>query len=269
MGSGDLLESDLYPRRSIDWIKSEMIKKGLPPLMMASEMAPIKFVTTGIPELDAVCQGFPVGKISEIYGLEGVGKTSVTLQSIAGLQKVKKKVLFIDVENSLNVDRAKHFGIDLTKLAVSTEPTIEGVSELVEGYMKDFDVIVVDSIAAMVPRAEYEGDAGEAHMGLKARQLGQFMRKVVAKLSDAKCSLVFINQQRFDLTPFSTKFFTPGGKAIPFAAMLRIELKSFKKDLIDETVKGEKTHAGKWVTATIIKSKTGNERAEARFKLLY
>lgn len=269
MDGGEAFEYGPLPRQSIDWILSEMTKKGLPPLIMASEMAPIEFITTGIPELDAVCKGFPLGKISEIYGLEGVGKTSVTLQSIAGLQKIKKKVLFIDVENALNVDRAKHYGIDTTKLAVSTEPTIEGISELVEAYMGDFDAIVIDSVAAMVPRAEYEGEAGEAHMGLKARQMGQFMRKVVAKLNSAKCALIFINQQRFDLTPFSSKFYTPGGKAIPFAAMLRIELKSLSKDKIEQMVNGEKMRTGKWVTATVVKSKTGTPHVEARFKLLY
>jgi len=258
-----------FPRRSIDWIKSEMAKKGLPPIIMASEMAPIEFITSGIPELDAVCKGFPVGKISEIYGLEGVGKTSVTLQSIAGMQKVKKKVLFIDVENALNVERAQFYGIDTTKLAVSTEPTIEGISDLITAYMGAYDAIVVDSVAAMVPMAEYEGEAGEAHMGLKARQMGQLMRKVVAKLTEAKCALIFINQQRFDLQPFSAKFYTPGGKAIPFAAMLRIELKSPQKDKIESTVKGEKKRTGKWVTATVIKSKIGTPYVEARFKLLY
>lgn len=236
---------------------------------MASEMAPIQFISTGIPELDKICKGFPVGKVSEIYGLEGVGKTSLTLQSVAGLQKNKKKVLFIDVENALNTERAKHFGIDLTKLAVSTEPTVEGVADLVANYMGEYDAIVVDSIAAMVPEAEFEGETGEAHMGLKARVMGQFMRKVVSRLNESKCALIFINQQRFDLQPFSAKFYTPGGKAIPFAAMLRIELTSPQKDKIEQTVKGEKTRTGKWITAKIVKNKTGAPYVEARFKLLY
>lgn len=267
--TGERFEFGPLPRRSIEWVRSEMVKRQLPPLIMASEMAPIEFITTGIPELDKVCKGFPVGKVTEIYGLEGVGKTSLTLQSIAGLQKAKKKVLFIDVENALNVERAKHFGIDTTKLAVSTEPTIEGVSDLILAHMGSFDAIIVDSIAAMVPGAEYEGESGEAHMGLKARVLGQFMRKVIAKLNTAKCTLIFINQLRYDLTPFSAKFFTPGGKAIPFAAMLRIELSSPKKDRISSSSKGEKTTTGKWITAKIIKSKTGAPDVEARFKLLY
>lgn len=232
-------------------------------------MAPIEFISTGIPELDAICKGFPLGKVSEIYGLEGVGKTSVTLSSIAGLQKLKKKVLFIDVENALNPERASHFGVALDKLDVSTESTIEGIADLLEAYMEKYDVIIVDSVAAMVPMAEYEGEAGEAHMGLKARLLGQMMRKIVARLNNTRCSLVFINQQRFDLTPFSSKFYTPGGKAIPYAAMLRIELKSFGKDKIEQTVKGVKTKTGKWVTAKVVKSKTGAPDVEARFRLLF
>lgn len=247
-----------------------MAKKELPPLMMASELGKIEFTTTGIQELDDEIKGFPLGRVTEIYGLEGVGKTSLTLQAIAGMQAKKKKVLFLDVENALNADRAKMFGVDLDKLAISTEVTIETISDIVLGYVKDFDLIVIDSLAAMVPQAEYEGEAGEAHMGLKARQMGQFMRKVIKPLADSKCALVFINQQRESLQPFTARYFTPGGKAIPYSSSLRIELTSAKsKDKIEQTVGGTKTRTGQWITAKVVKSKVGKPYVEARFKLLY
>lgn len=265
------------PVQSLEWIRSEMANKNLPPLIKASELGKVEFMTTGIPELDAIIKpkgskvpgGFPVGRVSEIYGLEGVGKTSLTLQAIAGMQKAGKKILFVDVENALNPQRAEEFGVDLDNLQLSTETTVEGVTEIIVAYLGQFDVIVVDSIAAMIPRAEFEGDSGEAHMGLKARLMGQLTRKVVGPLSKAKCALIFINQQRESLEMFSAKYFTPGGKAVPFATSLRIELKSPKKDKMVATVKGEKTEVGKIVTARVEKSKVSTPHVEARFELLY
>lgn len=258
-----------------------MANKGLPPLMMASEMEPISFITTGIPEIDAALKpkkskangGFPRGRISEVYGMEGVGKTSLTLQAIAGMQKAGLKALFIDVENALNIDRAEEFGVDLKKLSVSNEAVLERVIDVVLAYVTRFDVIVVDSLAALVPSAEYDeenlADSGGAFMGLKARMMGQFMRKVVKPLADSKCALIFINQERMNLQPFGARTFTPGGKAVPYATSLRIELKSIKKDKI-ETGKGDvKKHSGQWVTAHIQKSKVGTPHVEARFRLLY
>lgn len=254
-----------------------MAKKDLPPLIMASQLGATEFITTGIAELDKILiptgtkdvGGFPVGRVSEIYGMEGVGKTSLTLQSIAGMQSAEKNVLFIDVENALNIARAKQFGVNLDKLSVSTEVVIENIAEIVTAYCSKFDAIVIDSLAAMVPRAEYEGEAGEAHMGLKARIMGQFMRKIVKSLSDSKCALIFINQERMNLDPYGPKRFTPGGKAVPFATSLRIELTSLKKDKIQSAKVGDKTISGQWVNATITKSKVSKPYETARFKLLY
>lgn len=282
MDNGEVFEFGQLPRKSIDWINSEMAKKGLPPIMMASELAPVSFITTGIPEIDEALRpkksktvgGFPRGRVSEIYGMEGVGKTSVSLQAIAGMQKANLKALFIDVENALNVDRAVEFGVDLTKLAVSNEAILERVIDIVLAYAGGFDVIIVDSLAALVPNAEFDeenlDDSGGAFMGLKARMMGQFMRKVVKPLADSNCALVFINQERMNLQPFGKKTFTPGGKAVPFATSLRIELKSNRRvDQIETTKGGEKHRSGQWITAHIEKSKVGTPHVETRFKLLY
>lgn len=270
------------PVQPIDWIRTEMAKKKLPPLVMASEIAPVSFITTGIPEIDAAIKpkkskdvgGFPRGRVSEVYGMEGVGKTSVTLQSIAGMQKAGLKALFIDTENALNVDRAEELGVDLKKLAVSTEAVAEKVIDIVLGYIEQFDVIVIDSLAGMVASAEFdeEGleDSGGAFMGLKARIMGQFMRKVVKPLNDSKCALIFINQERMNLQPFGKKTFTPGGKAVPYATSLRIELKSNRvADYITKTTNGETKRIGQWITAHIQKSKVGVPHVETKFKLLY
>lgn len=245
--------------------------------MMASQLAPTEFVTTGLKELDKVLMptgtetpgGFPLGRVSEIYGMEGVGKTSLTLQSIAGMQKAGKKILFIDVENALNIARAKQFGVKLDKLAVSTEVTIEVIADLVSEHCSSFDAIVIDSLAAMVPGAEYDGQAGEVHMGLKARQMGQFMRKIIKPLADSKCALIFVNQQRMSLDPYGPKRFTPGGKAVPFATSLRIELTSLKRDKIQSAEVGDKSISGQWVNAQIVKSKVSKPYETARFKILF
>lgn len=257
-------------RRGLDWINELMAKRELPKLMRASEMTPLEFVSTGIPELDKIVQGYPLGRVTEIYGMEGVGKTSITLMSIAGMQKAGKKVLFCDVENALNPVRAAEFGVDLKELFVTTEVTIEAISDLVIGYAKDFDAVIVDSLAAMVPADEFEGDAGEAHMGLKARRMGQFMRKAIKVISESNTALIFINQQRESLEMFSAKYYTPGGKAVPFATSLRIELTSPKsKGKIEKTVKGVKTRVGQKVWAKVIKSKVSKPYTTAEFDILY
>jgi len=255
-----------------------MAKKQLPPLIMASELAPVSFITTGIPEIDAAIKpkkskdlgGFPRGRVSEVYGMEGVGKTSLTLQAIAGMQKAGLKALFIDTENALNVDRAEEFGVDLKTLAVSTEAIVERVIDVVLGYMTSYDVIVIDSLAAMVPAAEFDEagleESGGAFMGLKARMMGQFMRKVIKPLADSKCALVFVNQERMNLQPFGKKTFTPGGKAVPYATSLRIELKSNRSA---DRIMSDKAQTGQWVTAHIQKSKVGVPHVETKFKILY
>lgn len=281
MGAPFDLDASL-PVQSIDWIREEMAKRNLPPLKKASELAPVSFITTGIAEIDEILKpkgsktpgGFPKGRVTEIYGMEGVGKTSVTLQSIAGMQKAGLNALFIDTENALNPSRAKELGVDLDKLSVSTEAVAEKIIDIVLAYISQFDVIVIDSLAGMVAAAEFdeEGieDSGGTFMGLKARIMGQFMRKVVKPLADSGCALIFINQERMNLQPFGKKTFTPGGKAVPYATSLRIELKSGRvADKITKTVKGEKVTGGQWVTATIRKTKVGTPDVETKFKLLY
>lgn len=270
------------PVRSIDWIRQEMAKKNLPPLMMASELAPVSFITTGIKEVDEILTpdksktpgGFPKGRISEIYGMEGVGKTSITLKCIAGMQKAGLKALFIDTENALNVDRAKQLGVDLKTLAVSTEVIAERVTDIVIEYASQFDVIVIDSIAGMVAADEYDEEntqeSGGAFMGTKARIMGQFMRKVVKRVAESGTALVLVNQERMNLQPFGKKTFTPGGKAKDFAASLRLELKSNRqKDYVTKSSNGETVKIGQWVTVRVEKNKVGKPHAETKFKLLY
>lgn len=233
-------------------------------LIRASDLPDIEFITTGFEELDKVVQ-FPRGRVTEIFGLQSVGKTTLTLMSIAGMTKSGMKTLFIDVENSFNKDRATELGIDLKKLTISDESIVEEIVQIVRDNMKKFDAIVIDSVAAMIPRAEFDGKSGDAVMGLKARLMGQFMRMITAPLGDTKCALIFINQLRENLDMFSAKYSTPGGMALKFHSSLRLELKTTSKDRIIK----DGQQVGHWVTVDVAKSKVGRPKQSARFKVMY
>lgn len=230
----------------------------------ASDEPPIEYITTGFKELDEIVM-FPRKRITEVYGLQSVGKTSLMLRSLAGLIAEGHKVLYIDVENSFNKYRAEALGIDLDKLDIAVTFTVEDIMELIVENVGNYDAIVVDSVAAMIPRAEMEGKPGDANMGLKARLMGQLMRMVSQPLHKSQCALVFINQLRENMEMFSAKYSTPGGMALKFSASLRIELKTYSKDKIIR----DGVQAGHWINATVTKSKIGKPHLTARFKLMY
>lgn len=237
-------------------------------LMKASELPEIEFITTGFPEVDEIVK-FPKGRIVEIFGLQSVGKTTLTMISIAGMTKAGLKCLFIDVENTFNKEWATRLGVDLDKLFVSNESILEEIVTIVKDNVDKFDVIVIDSVAAMIPRAEDEGKSGESFMGLKARLMNQFMRMITAKLSKAGTTLIFINQLRENMEMFAAKYQTPGGLGLKFAASLRLELKTTSKDRIERTVKGVKTQVGHKVTVSVVKSKVGKPKQSTQFEVIY
>lgn len=238
-------------------------------LRMASEMPDQEFIPTGLGELDKVAGGFPRQKITELYGLQGVGKTTITLMSIAEATKKGMKTLFIDCENGFNPVRAKELGVKLDKLAILNHSMLEEVHDILLGEIKNFDLIIVDSVAALVPRAEIEGEAGDANVGLKARLMGQLIRKVNHELASSRCALVFINQLRESMEMFAPKFSTTGGNALRFFSSLRIELITTAKDRIEKTKDGVKERLGHRVTARIIKSRMCKPYTEFSFEIKY
>lgn len=237
-------------------------------LIKASELPDIEFITTGFPEVDKVVQ-FPKGRIVEIYGLQSVGKTTLTMISIAGMTKAGLNCLFIDVENTFNKEWAKRLGVDPEKLTVSDEVILEEIVEIVKSNVDKFDVIVIDSVAAMIPRAEFEGKSGEAFMGLKARIMNQFMRIIPGPLAKNGTTLIFINQLRENMEMFAAKYQTPGGLGLKFAASLRLELKTTSRDRLEKTVKGKKVQYGHKVTVSIVKSKVGKPKQDTQFEVIY
>lgn len=238
-------------------------------LEMASSLAPLEFVPTGLGELDELAGGFPRARISELYGLQGVGKTTLTLMAIAAATGVGMKTLFIDCENAFNPIRAKELGVDTSKLAIASSSLLEEVHDILMGEIKNFDLIIIDSVAAMVPRAEIEGNAGDANVGLKARLMGQLIRKANNELSNSKCALVFINQLRESMDMFAPKYSTTGGNALRFFSSLRIELSTTAKDRIEKTKDGQKERVGHRVTAKIIKSRMSKPYTAVSFEVMY
>lgn len=238
-------------------------------LQMASELPKLEFVPTGLGDLDKLTGGFPRQRITELYGLQGVGKTTLTLMSIAAATKAGLKTLFIDCENGFNPARAKELGVDPTKLAVMPVSLLEEVNDVLLGELAMFDLIIIDSVAAMVPRAEVEGEAGDANVGLKARLMGQLIRKVNAQLGKSKCAVVFINQLRESMEMYAPKYNTTGGNALRFFSSLRIELKTTAKDRIEKTINGQKERLGHSVTAVIIKSRICKPYEQVVFDVMY
>lgn len=220
-----------------------------------SELEPIEFISSGIKEIDEITGGFPRKRITEIYGMKGVGKTAL----MSRMLDVEHTILYIDTENAL-VDVPEN-------IHVIREYMLEAVAEIVEVALQSnaYDVIVIDSVASMVPRAEVEGEAGEAHMGLKARLMGQWLRKINPHLIKSKSAVVFINQQRETMSSYGYAKFTPGGHALPYAASLRLELKTVKADRI---IKNSET-IGHWITVEVEKSRVCRPYQKTRFKLKY
>lgn len=238
-------------------------------LQMASDLPPLEFIPTGLGTLDDLTGGFPRSRITELYGLQGVGKTTLTLMSIAAATKAGLKVVFIDCENAWNGPRAIELGVDPKKVAVMPVSMLEEVNDILLGEVHTFDMIIVDSVAAMVPRAEIEGEAGDSHVGLKARLMGQLVRRVNAELSKSKCAVVFINQLRESMEMYAPKFNTTGGYALRYFSSLRIELKTTAKDRLEKTVKGQKVRYGHSVTAIIIKSRVCKPYEQVSFDINY
>ena len=238
-------------------------KEEVTKIVRLSELSEVQFATSGVPEIDKMTGGFPRARITEVYGKTGVGKTTLMTKCLS-VMSVDHKVLFIDAENALNKDRVVELGGDLTKIDVSTEYRLEKVADLVLESISKYDIIVVDSIAALVPKKESEGATGDANIGVKAKLIHQWIRKLVGLLGKSECALVFINQLRESPDMFTPEY-TTGGLAIPYASSLRLRLSSNKGDRISKSG----AFVGHWVNVEVAKSKVGKPHLKTKFKLSY